>query len=75
MHRKRSKEMNLGNTLQSTGSAMELVYKENAKKDIPAVNPNKNKESKQYCMYTSVDTLTNKIPELKTQIVEDSYLS
>ena len=49
---------------------MELVYKENTKKDIPAVNPNKNKESKLYCMYTNTDTLTNKMPELNGQIVE-----
>ena len=49
---------------------MELVYKENTKKDIPAVNSNKNKDSKLHCMYTDADTSTNKMPELKAQIVE-----
>ena len=47
-----------------------LVYKENTKKDIPAVNSNKNEESKLHCMYTDADTLTNKMPKVKVQIVE-----
>ena len=49
---------------------MELVYKENTKKDITAGNQNKNKESKLYCLYTNAGTLSDKMLELKAQIVE-----
>ena len=47
-----------------------MNQKKGTKEGIPAVNPNKNKESKIYCMYTNEDTLTNKMPELKGHIVE-----
>ena len=56
--------------VQITATTMELVYKENTKKDIQAINLNKNKESNLYCMYTNEETLGNKMQGLKAQIVE-----